>query len=687
MTVNSVLHQSKMENESDLIQEFKTQFTVPVLLSMLSIGVLFSLPAIIYSRWFPLDLGGIFLIGTNLSEKLEWILSPYNGSGRYFPFYWLYNSAQVQLFGTEVSKFFLVQSVVFFALTAAICSLFYKLVARPIYVLILFVAIYLSTPVAENLYSLGKAETIAGLFLLMTVLLFAVFHLREEVMPKMHQIAIAVVFALALWTKETSIALLGFSTSGCILSLLLVYFRRQNADRMIAAAYFRLSIVLVLGLAISKAPYAYFSKKSSGADYLDYVISTDLVFDNVIFYVSQQPDVLAFGVLSLLVLYLAGRSILVDRHERSNRQDKCLILVISLCAMAWAYYLVLLIWRWPMGYYMLLPAIIFKLCTLYGFVMISFRKRMWTLTKLATVLVGLCSLLYATLSFAYVASSQVAYSRLYSEAIEKYVGLTDGKVPLVIESYPFYSEQVTSTAQILEASTGRSFSINGVADVLDPAVPTPLILKLLNVSQSQLLENLKKLPKQGDYLLVFTGSKLATWFLRGVTPYYSKDSILKIQGAYELELKSERLIRTPSMHIHVWDGNLVFEQTYLGYKLYKVLEDQPKFLWSGRYPDGWMGSEGKLKVNSNYRNKTIVKYSAPDFTLPNKLRILRKGQLLKEINITDTNEHLSELGENSDSPVEYQFEILNTKVPKLLGLNKDKRPLGIRISLVNEGSQ
>src|ERR1700730_6523426 len=80
----------------------------------LTLWAVFSLPSILFSQWFPLDLGGIFMIGENFQYWLSWIISPYNSSGRYFPFYWIYNSFQFYLFGTNVSSYYFVQSIVFF---------------------------------------------------------------------------------------------------------------------------------------------------------------------------------------------------------------------------------------------------------------------------------------------------------------------------------------------------------------------------------------------------------------------------------------------------------------------------------------------------------------------------------------------------------------------------------------------
>jgi len=356
---------------------------------------------------------------------------------------------------------------------------------------------------------------------------------------------------------------------------------------------------------------------------------------------------------------------------------------VSLCAMAWAYYLALLIWRWPMAYYMLLPAIIFKLCAMYG-IYISFE---YVVLKRVFRYFANCVMAFATLYAAfyiyYITSSQIAYSRIYTDAMIKsdhYVHQDGKKHALVFESYPFYAEQ---TALQLHTVTGwHEEDAKGIADVLDPEVTSDKeLLKMLHVQQDQIDLNVNNLPKHGDYLLVITGSKLATWFLRGVTPYYSKDSILKTQGAYDMELVAEHRIETPALYFHIWTHQLVGEETYIGYKLYRVLEDEPKFLWRGRFPDGWIGRKASLQVNSTYHRSVIIKLSAPNFALPNKVIINKNDHPFKVLELTDTDEKVLKLSDDAQEPSLYEFEVQNAIIPENINLNNDTRELGLRITL------
>jgi hypothetical protein len=487
---------------------------------------------------------------------------------------------------------------------------------------------------------------------------------------------------LSIWTKETSIALFGFCITGIVLSIILGKLRKVEAYTALVKDYLYLLLALFVGFCISKVPYVIFPETLKTASYIDYVTTPKLISQNLFFYVQQQPDVIIFGVLALILLAMVGKKLFFNSGVPDQTHAHGYIFVLSLCAMAWAYYIVLLAWRWPMSYYMLLPAVLFKLCAIYGI----YITNAYVLVKkpLRFVMYGVIALstLYATVYIYYISTSQITYSIVYREALKKYVEMRGEKSSLIMESYPFYSEQVDGTWELLLVSTGANLPIKGIADVLDPAVTSNIeILKLLNVSRLQLDENIKNLPKQGDFLLVITGSKLATWSLRGVAPYYSVDSLLKTQGVYDMDLVAERQIKVPALYLHIWTNHLVAEETSIGYKLYKAIDNGPKFLWKGRYPDGWIGKEASLQVNTNYRRPVVIKLSVPNFALPNKVTISKDGHLFKELELTDTDERVLTLSDVAERPTTFQFEVQNAIVPKNIKLNKDTRELGLRITL------
>ncbi len=662
-----------------------------IILLTIILWAIFSLPAILFAGWFPLDLGAIFKMGQNFQEWLPWILSPYNGSGRYFPLYWIYYLSQVPLFGTNVAPYFFLQSLIF--LTSAILAsvTIYKLTRSTRLTLLMLLTFYFSTPLAENINTLGKGEPLS--YLILAVIWF-IFFIKNVIKPctldlKNVLIDIALIsplFALAIWTKETSIVLLGLGLTGACIAVFLGKFCHLPNYTSIVKEYLCFLSTLIIGYGISKIPYVIFPANIEGSNYTDYDITLKLIAENFLFYISQQPDVIMFGVLAIILLGTAGKILFFNKKAKPDQlTTRAYIFALSLCAVAWAYYLSLLVWRWPMAYYMLLPAIIFKICAIYGIYLTNLLGLLKKQYLRFTIypLIGL-SLIYSSFYIYYITSSQIIYSRVYTDAMFKsdhYLNLPGDKHDLIIESYPFYAEQIGVQ---LDTGTGwRYHTAKGIADVLDPDVTSNKeLLKLLNITQAQIDSNIDNVPKRGDYLLVFTGNNLATWFSRGVTPYYSKDSILKMQGAYDMELLEEKNITFPAIYINTWTHLLDMENSYIGYKLYRTLDDWPEFLWKGRFPDGWAGNVSSLLINPTYQRPVIVKISAPEYILPQKVTIRKDGEFLKELTLINTDEIILNLSDKALlKPTRFQFDAEKTFIPKELNLYKDHRKLGLLINL------
>lgn len=337
-----------------------------------------------------------------------------------------------------------------------------------------------------------------------------------------------------------------------------------------------------------------------------------------------------------------------------------------------------------MAYYMLLSSLLFKFVFLYG---VSLLKREIAANRFAkyTLVSTVALVLTYTLAQAYyITESHIAYSRIYTDAMlksEYYLNQPGPKHSLVIESYPFYAEQTGLQYDKGDGWT-RVSGVKGIADVLDPEVSSNKeLMKLLGVTQEQLEQNFNNVPRYGDYLLVFTGSKLATWFSRGVTPYFLEDSILKRQGAYDMELVAEKRIDAPAPYIHTWTNRLVLDNTYVGYKLYRVLNDAPKSLWKGRYPDGWIGKKSSLQIGDSFTGPIILKLSSPSFSLPNKVKIFKDKQLFQEVEFLTPDEKTLEIAGQSSGKTLLEFEVDKTVVPKQIGLGKDTRAIGLLVDI------
>ena len=237
--------------------------------------------------------------------------------------------------------------------------------------------------------------------------------------------AIAVLFALAIWCKETSISLFTFAVVGAAAGWALQ--RRTamaKAGGAIFRAYLRLLGYLTAGFAISRLPYLVFLKEraTDTAFYTTYPITLGLILDNAEFYLFQQPDIVGFGVAATVLLLWAAKRVVADRESGVDASH--LTFVTAAVAMAWSYLAIFLIWRWPLGYYLFLPSILFRFGAFYG-MWAAARLGMLRRTGLAVARVCMAGLLvYASFYLWYIGSSQIAYSKVYTSALRRYAALS-----------------------------------------------------------------------------------------------------------------------------------------------------------------------------------------------------------------------------------------------------------------------
>ncbi len=154
----------------------RLNFASPWLSASSMIVVLWTLlilPAAFLNGLFPLDLGGILDICTHLQQRLHWILSPYNGSGRYVPVYWLYHVLLFRLFSTQTQAFYLIQHSIFLSsLLIVLGRLFERIAFRRIVTIFFCITLFVSSPNPETLFTLGKPEPLILFFISIVLLLF-----------------------------------------------------------------------------------------------------------------------------------------------------------------------------------------------------------------------------------------------------------------------------------------------------------------------------------------------------------------------------------------------------------------------------------------------------------------------------------------------------------------------------------
>jgi hypothetical protein len=656
---------------------------VAAIASLIALWILVLLPAVLFSQWFTLDMGGVFAGAADFPDNLARVINPYKLGGRYFPAYWLYHFLVFGIYSTNIAAHFAVQAFLFLIALGLTGLLMFRL-SRSLAATVVFgIAVCLSGAIAENLYTFGKAEPLAYLFLMAILWIFHGLQRTRSDRPEWRYLAISVLFAFAVWTKETSVVLFAFPPAAIVIGIF-VFNARQEAGvrRELVVRYGKLLLALFAGVFITRIPYLLFTAAGESKGYVDYTVDLDLVTDNLAFYLSQHIDIVVSGIGGAVLCLMA-----ILRARRNGNQERQpakgdVVFVAALVVMAWGYFAAFMVWRWPMGYYMLLAAIVFKFCAIWGYFAVLAGPGRVRRGKIAAWAVAAFCAIFGALHAYYVATSQIDYSKTYTEALFKYLEVSRPGERLIIESYPFYAEQITNTGQVLSLVSGGERAVRGIASILDPSVATPALLKLLSVTQEQLDRDEESLPRKDDYLLVMTGNKLAMWSIRGVAPHFSDDSILAKDDAYEMVPVAQGKQFSWGAYVNVWTYRLNVGQTYIGYKLYKVTTERPKLFWRNRFPDGWVGKQATLRLYPEFGKTALLTVSTPDFNSPNRIVITRNDLRMAEMVLEAGQEKSIELEVDSiGGPTRIVLDVERTTVPKDRKINKDKRALGVLVRL------
>jgi len=652
--------------------------------------LLLLLPAAFLNRLFSLDLGSIFDIAAHFPQNIHWMLSPYNGSGRYFPAYWLYHMLLSRLFSCDVVPYYCIQSILFLASALIGCWLFTKVAGAGRIAILFAVSIFVSTPNVETLYTLGKAEPQLYLCLSLILLLFYSLPADKPLdIPKLG--VISILFACAIWFKETAQVMFVFGAAGVAVAFAAGPLRRASFPPQFAALFRRYSafiLALALGLGAAKLPYLLFRAdgKSAASTYTTYSVTAGLVLKNTLFYLIQQPDVVFFGLLAAAGLLIIWRRRRPLSREADPKTQSDFVFVASLLAMAWAYLGALLIWRWSMAYYLFVPSIIFRFCLGYAMYTI-WRERYWTARPWVAVTLGSALLLlYAAVYLFYTGAAQVGYSQVYDAALRSYLAASHQNDRLILESYPFYAEQVANSEELLSAVFHAGRNVTGIADIVNPAVVTNEMRELRLVTDADLRKNEGNWPKKGEYVLDFTGDLLANWQVRGVAPWFSDGSDLRRDGGYDMTVVAHERLYFPALFRNVWTGWPNFAEVSVGYELYRVTEG-PRFTWLGRYPDGWMGHSARLTIYPEYVTRAKVYVSTSQYNPQNSVSVYRDDVLLGRSDLSPGKEWLLPLSAAAkDRPTIFRFEVARTFVPRNIHVYEgDTRQLGARIRIESLG--
>ena len=265
----------------------------------------------------------------------------------------------------------------------------------------------------------------------------------------------------------------------------------------------------------------------AASHYTTYAITTDLVFRNLRFYLSQTPDVIVMG----LAAGIAGIvSISVALRSDIQCDVRKMVSSIAFFLAGAAYVVGQLIWRWPFGYYLLIPAAFFSVSgVLFASMapMASFRKSM-----IGLGVVVLLTRLYSVPYFVYIARAQISQDRIFSEIINDYMAAASSGQRLLAVDWPFYAEPV-SQANILVSKIYRrqNLQVTGIESCVRDLELTPEVLSLYGVTE--IPDTGALAPRAGDFIVLDVGKRPSRWVLRGISPFGGRetadaDSLLKI---------------------------------------------------------------------------------------------------------------------------------------------------------------
>ncbi len=633
------------------------------------------LPSVLFPYWAFMDDPGVLYQGSlGLSYPYNYLPNPHNG--RYCPAYHLYYSLIYLFAGYSLPAYYLMQSLIILGVLLIIFNLAYRLSGTRWAGLSASILFLTSSPVAENAYTLGKPESRVTLLMMAAFGLF--FHqLNRRNLTAIDWIswaAIPILILTAMLTKETSMVVLVFGLSGTALTLIWGREVFGHGERMIRWVCFLICAVFVIG----GARILYFSllPESAVRAYTKYPITASLIWDNFRFYLLQIPDVL------LLVLCSITACLIALRQGSSTPAKQNLVFSIALCLTGLAYLSGMLLWRWPLSYYLLVPAAILSLAfsSLAFQVMpiTRFRKVIWVMAGII-----LLSRFYTVPYGIYVARAQKSVDRTFTELMAAYADRAEPGQRLLVEDWPFFVEPVGKSNRLLTSIWHKEdLLVEGVRDLLDNEVPSPETLNLYNYDKVPDPDT--RYPEIGDFVARFTGQREVPWMVRGVSPYRvaSGESSFRDMGAILARLESKNY-QWWGLHCSLPRPVPQLYRFSAGYQLYRVIEP-PWLFWEGRWADGWIGKEAFCRIRMKEPAVPLVlSGTAPPAVIPSTMQIFHEGVSLG-------NHMLDEPGafsipiileRHGETDPKIRFQIDRTFVPLEMGGGRDDRRLGVILQL------
>jgi hypothetical protein len=514
-------------------------------------------------------------------------------AGRFAPLTQMAGSLWILIFDNPLWGNFLGQLILYSLAVVCIFYVMRRLKFSIWQVVFITLLIFAQTSIAENLFTIGKGETLlTSLSVFYTAVLYKfLFSERKAVLLGT---LLGILSLLILLTKESGVALIAPLV---FMSAVLLFFKldRSLVKKMLAA-----TIIFIFATAAHRLYVRFFD--IAPVDYNPYIafeISFRLMFVNLGFYLRNCTDIFITGTVSLL-----GNVYFFMK----NKNKTWLLIGIFTSVWGWAFLGGMLFWRWPLVYYMLVPSTLF-------IVSLVFMLNEITRPLAKKVFYGVFAvfiLLFAQYTF-FVATSQGDSNRLYTQSMITASELLGEGANLYFHDWDFWVEPIHQTRLLHTFFLHSGINIYGLGPTYFLDIFDEEMARLHGLDERIEIPS----PQAGDYVMVYDSLRPVNFSIRSVGPSFSVVSEpLLSQRGFGLELISADRFDRNHLFLGmagIW-GTL---RTTAGYRLYRVTyAPEHTLLYQGirgLYPDGWTGRV--LSIDSFIGEELILYLNPASFAV------------------------------------------------------------------------
>ncbi len=558
------------------------------------------LPSSFDAVWGSLDDGVTLVMG-----KGSFWNSFYPHSGRIFPAYWLHNYLLYHIVGINPNIWYFVQSIEFLV-SAIFIYISLLWLTEKAWCGFLGLALLLTTsPISENAYTISKGEPRIVLFFSAIIFLLVAYLKKAKnnstyPFSWRHHLHCGLVFLvvslLAIYTKETAVTILLVG----IVGLIVIYFSNKEIKlHPLTGILWNFTMAILLAVVFWLCIKIWVLHRSNEYDYTRFIPTWDSVIYNLRFYVFQLQDILILGVLGII----AGL-IILHKLKKINKHLMPMMTVINI--LGWGsyisgitYFCILILWRWPTGYYMLPVSLLFIISfVLFTSALLriciedkvcSNRLLVFTLTML---IIGISTRAYSIPYIYYIAKAQRGFDKIETQVQMESMEILNEGGRIVDLNRLWFVEQPIQRNLLFSIFGRPDLRWIGAGELFFPYSEDTRKL-FHNTSPPELERNPLH---RGDIILVHDLEYPFPITLRGIGP----SPIVNIKEAEALTgwmFTKIKKWEKSSIVFNPWtfrQGKLVFRSV-----LYQVIEPlHYRIKWEGRYSDHWIGDIAKLTFHA-----------------------------------------------------------------------------------------